>query len=214
MFLFFHQHQQDSHSQTVSSLTAELRDARQELREKTKEKKDADRAWQNYKADWQAAERKLKDSLERRDKLIEVKCWNLLPVCVITTPVDHYPIYTYILFLLNVANPARCWGAGPCFQRAAAELAEQTWTSDSPQTHTVIEDRSWNCPEIQGLLLHFLHHLFFFFWPPAYLLWCALSLFIFTSLIYIFKVWIYRCALRWRKVKLFTITAKLSEMNQ
>lgn len=89
MFLFFHQQQQDSHSQTVSSLTTQLRDARQELREKTKEKKDADRAWQNYKDDWQTAERKLKDNLQRRDKLIEVKCWNPLPVCIITTPIDH-----------------------------------------------------------------------------------------------------------------------------
>lgn len=62
----------------VSSLTAQLRDVRQELREKEKEKKEADRAWQNSREDRETEERKLRDSLEKRDKLIEVKCRNLL----------------------------------------------------------------------------------------------------------------------------------------
>ncbi|XP_035528216.1 uncharacterized protein si:ch73-95l15.5 isoform X2 [Morone saxatilis] len=70
--------QQESHSQTVSSLTAQLRDTRQELREKEKEKKQADRAWQNNREDREREERKLRDSLEKRDKLIEVTCRNLL----------------------------------------------------------------------------------------------------------------------------------------
>nr|XP_020500144.1 GRIP1-associated protein 1-like [Labrus bergylta] len=65
------QTQQESHSQTVSSLTAELRGTRQELRQKEKERKEADRAVQNLRQDGERAERKLKDSLEKRNKLIE-----------------------------------------------------------------------------------------------------------------------------------------------
>ncbi|XP_060905978.1 uncharacterized protein si:ch73-95l15.5 isoform X1 [Labrus mixtus] len=65
------QTQQESHSQTVSSLTAELRDTRQELRQKEKERKEAARAVQNLRQDGERAERKLRDSLEKRDKLIE-----------------------------------------------------------------------------------------------------------------------------------------------
>lgn len=65
------QNQQESHSQTVSSLTAQLRDTRQELREKEKEKKETHRAWQNNREDREREERKLRESLEKRDKLIE-----------------------------------------------------------------------------------------------------------------------------------------------
>ncbi|KAF3692262.1 hypothetical protein EXN66_Car007938 [Channa argus] len=65
------QNQQESHSQTASSLMAQLTDTRQELREKQKEKKEADRAWQNIREDRDREERKLRDRLEKRDKLIE-----------------------------------------------------------------------------------------------------------------------------------------------
>ncbi|XP_073341636.1 uncharacterized protein [Pagrus major] len=65
------QSQQQSHSQMVSSLTAQLRDTQQELREKEKQKKEADRAWQNIREDREREERKLRASLEKRDKLIE-----------------------------------------------------------------------------------------------------------------------------------------------
>ncbi|XP_037641080.1 uncharacterized protein si:ch73-95l15.5 [Sebastes umbrosus] len=65
------QSQQESHSQTVSSLTDQLRDTRRELREKEKEKKEADRAWQTNREDREREERRLRDSLEKRDKLIE-----------------------------------------------------------------------------------------------------------------------------------------------
>lgn len=61
----------------VSSLTAQLRDTQQELREKEKQKKEADRAWQNNREDREREERKLRASLEKRDKLIEVKSRNL-----------------------------------------------------------------------------------------------------------------------------------------
>ncbi|XP_049902858.1 uncharacterized protein si:ch73-95l15.5 [Epinephelus moara] len=65
------QSQQESHSQTVSSLMDHLRDTRRELREKEREKKEADRAWQNSREDRDREERRLRDSLEKRDKLIE-----------------------------------------------------------------------------------------------------------------------------------------------
>ncbi|XP_034067270.1 uncharacterized protein si:ch73-95l15.5 isoform X2 [Gymnodraco acuticeps] len=65
------QNQQQSHSQTVSSLSEQLKDTRQALREKEKEKKEADRVWQNSREDREREERKLRDSLEKRDKLIE-----------------------------------------------------------------------------------------------------------------------------------------------
>ncbi|XP_068615553.1 myomegalin [Brachionichthys hirsutus] len=65
------QNQQESHSQRISSLTAELRDVRRELREKENEKREADREMQNMRNNGEREERKLKDSLEKRDKLIE-----------------------------------------------------------------------------------------------------------------------------------------------
>ncbi|KAK9514216.1 hypothetical protein VZT92_027697 [Zoarces viviparus] len=65
------QNQQESHSQTVSSLTDQLRDTLRELRAKQKEKKEADRTRQDDREDREREERKLRDSLEKRDKLIE-----------------------------------------------------------------------------------------------------------------------------------------------
>ena len=68
----FLQNQQKSHSQTVSSLTEQLKDARRELREHGKEKREAERSWQHDREDREREERKLRASLEKRDKLIEV----------------------------------------------------------------------------------------------------------------------------------------------
>ncbi|XP_030604858.1 uncharacterized protein LOC115793853 [Archocentrus centrarchus] len=65
------QSQQESHRQAASSLTAQLRDARRELKEQEKEKKEADRAWQADREERERGERRLRDSLEKRDKLIE-----------------------------------------------------------------------------------------------------------------------------------------------
>uniref|UniRef100_A0A3Q0STN7 Si:ch73-95l15.5 n=1 Tax=Amphilophus citrinellus TaxID=61819 RepID=A0A3Q0STN7_AMPCI len=65
------QSQQESHRQAASSLTAQLRDARQEVKEQEKEKKEADRAWQADREERERGERRLRDSLEKRDKLIE-----------------------------------------------------------------------------------------------------------------------------------------------
>lgn len=65
------QTQQDSHSQTVSSLMVQLEDTRKEMKEKEKERKEANRVWQREREDKDRQERKLMDSLEKRDKLIE-----------------------------------------------------------------------------------------------------------------------------------------------
>ncbi|XP_077950901.1 uncharacterized protein LOC144389537 [Gasterosteus aculeatus] len=65
------QNQQASHSQTVSSLRDELGETRRELREKEKEKKEADRTGRNDREDRDREQRKLRDSLEKRDRLIE-----------------------------------------------------------------------------------------------------------------------------------------------
>ncbi|KAM6910491.1 uncharacterized protein FYW49_012432 [Xenentodon cancila] len=65
------QTQQEGHSQVVSSLTAQLRDAQQQLREKNKETKEAGRGWRDSREDRQREERRLRDSLEKRDHFIE-----------------------------------------------------------------------------------------------------------------------------------------------
>ncbi|XP_069571164.1 golgin subfamily A member 3 [Brachyistius frenatus] len=65
------QNQQESHSQTVSSLTTQLQDVQRELREKEKEKKEAERTGQKSREDREREERRLRDSLDRRDQLIE-----------------------------------------------------------------------------------------------------------------------------------------------
>ncbi|XP_034385028.1 uncharacterized protein si:ch73-95l15.5 isoform X2 [Cyclopterus lumpus] len=65
------QTRQGSHSQTVSSLTINSGDTRRELRAKEKEKKEADRVRQNNREDGEREERKLRDGLQKRNKLIE-----------------------------------------------------------------------------------------------------------------------------------------------
>lgn len=81
---FRHQQQQQTHDRMVSSSTAQLKDTRQELREKQKEKKEAERFWQNYKDDQEAEGRRLRDSLQSRDKLIEVICHLLVDLSFTT----------------------------------------------------------------------------------------------------------------------------------
>ncbi|XP_053700148.1 uncharacterized protein si:ch73-95l15.5 isoform X1 [Synchiropus splendidus] len=65
------QTQQVGQAQTQSSLSAKLRDTQQELREREKQKKEVERAWHNDREERQREERKLRDSLDKRDKLIE-----------------------------------------------------------------------------------------------------------------------------------------------
>ncbi|XP_061573363.1 uncharacterized protein si:ch73-95l15.5 [Cololabis saira] len=65
------QTQQESHSQTVSSLTAQLRDAQRQLREKDRETREAARGWRDDSEDREREERRLRDSLQKRDHLIQ-----------------------------------------------------------------------------------------------------------------------------------------------
>uniref|UniRef100_A0A4W5L1W6 Short myomegalin-like EB1 binding protein N-terminal domain-containing protein n=1 Tax=Hucho hucho TaxID=62062 RepID=A0A4W5L1W6_9TELE len=65
------QEQQQNHSQTVSSLSKQLNGTLNDLRESGKENKEAQRAWWSEKDDKEREERKLRESLELRDKLIE-----------------------------------------------------------------------------------------------------------------------------------------------
>ncbi|XP_013884180.1 uncharacterized protein si:ch73-95l15.5 isoform X2 [Austrofundulus limnaeus] len=65
------QAERESHGQTVSSLTARLTGLQQELREKQKERKEAERRRQNQQEDGERQERKLRDDLMKRDKLLE-----------------------------------------------------------------------------------------------------------------------------------------------
>ncbi|XP_061918710.1 uncharacterized protein si:ch73-95l15.5 [Entelurus aequoreus] len=65
------QSQQENQTQTTSSLTAQLNDARRSLHEEEKRRREADRMRQNQQEDAKRAERKLMDSLEKRDQLLE-----------------------------------------------------------------------------------------------------------------------------------------------
>ncbi|XP_024858115.1 CDK5 regulatory subunit-associated protein 2 isoform X2 [Kryptolebias marmoratus] len=65
------QTEQESHSRAVSGLTARLGDLQQQLRETQKDRKEAERAWQNRREDGEREDRRLRDSLMKRDKLIE-----------------------------------------------------------------------------------------------------------------------------------------------
>lgn len=71
-FSCFWRHQQEGHSQTAASLTAELRDLRLELRKSEEARREADRAWRSCREDWKAEEGRLVDKLDRRDSLIQV----------------------------------------------------------------------------------------------------------------------------------------------
>ncbi|XP_071240476.1 myosin-13-like isoform X2 [Salvelinus alpinus] len=65
------QEQQQNHSQTVSSLSKQLNETANDLRERGKENKETQRAWRSEKEDKEREERNLRESLEKRDKLIE-----------------------------------------------------------------------------------------------------------------------------------------------
>lgn len=65
------QAQQQNHSQVVSSLTDRLREAQQELREKQEAAKEAERARRCDREDGEREQRRLRESLQKRDRLIE-----------------------------------------------------------------------------------------------------------------------------------------------
>ncbi|XP_010904015.2 uncharacterized protein si:ch73-95l15.5 [Esox lucius] len=65
------QEQRQKHGQTVSSLSQQLKDTQNQLRERGKESREAEWAWLCEKQDREREERKLRESLEKRDKLIQ-----------------------------------------------------------------------------------------------------------------------------------------------
>ncbi|XP_072547129.1 uncharacterized protein [Salminus brasiliensis] len=65
------QDQKQCHKQAIAELTEQLRDVRKELRETSKENKQAEQAWKAEKAQRSLEEEKLRESLQKRDKIIE-----------------------------------------------------------------------------------------------------------------------------------------------
>ncbi|XP_036420316.1 uncharacterized protein si:ch73-95l15.5 [Colossoma macropomum] len=65
------QDQRLSHQQAIAELTEQLRDTRKELREAIKENKEAEQVWHAEKTKRDVDEARLKESLQKRDKLIE-----------------------------------------------------------------------------------------------------------------------------------------------
>lgn len=123
------QQQQESHSQTVSSLTAELRGLRLELRTREKERRETERAWRSRGEDWKTEEAKLRDNLDRRDRLIQVGRAEFTPPSYTAKPADSF-------FPPLTANPVGRGGARPSVDGAAAEPLEQTSASLLHHTHT------------------------------------------------------------------------------
>ena len=72
MLSSFQQEQQETHSKTRAVLKEQLCETQNKLREGWKENKEVEKAWQKDKQDRERKEWKLKDSLEMRNKLIEV----------------------------------------------------------------------------------------------------------------------------------------------
>ncbi|TRY96751.1 hypothetical protein DNTS_009614 [Danionella cerebrum] len=63
--------QRENHKQAITALSGQLKDALQELREKSKEKKEAELGWRKENKERVFEEGKLRDNLQKRDKLIE-----------------------------------------------------------------------------------------------------------------------------------------------
>ncbi|XP_051535689.1 uncharacterized protein LOC127430171 [Myxocyprinus asiaticus] len=65
------QDQRENHKQAISEMSQRLKNALEELREKTKEKKEAELGRKKENKERAFEERKLRDNLQKRDKLIE-----------------------------------------------------------------------------------------------------------------------------------------------
>ncbi|GAA6102957.1 uncharacterized protein si:ch73-95l15.5 [Tachysurus ichikawai] len=65
------QNQSQSHKQAITELSEQLRDSRKELREMIKDTKLAEQAWKSERAKRDLEEGRLRESLQKRDKLIE-----------------------------------------------------------------------------------------------------------------------------------------------
>ncbi|KAK3531219.1 hypothetical protein QTP70_015245 [Hemibagrus guttatus] len=65
------QNQRQSHKQAITELSEQLRDSRKELREMIKDNKLAEQAWKAERTKKDLEESRLRESLQKRDKLIE-----------------------------------------------------------------------------------------------------------------------------------------------
>uniref|UniRef100_A0A8C1WWD2 Si:ch73-95l15.5 n=1 Tax=Cyprinus carpio TaxID=7962 RepID=A0A8C1WWD2_CYPCA len=63
--------QRENHKQAITALSEQLKNTLKELREKTKEKKEAELGWKKENKERAFEEEKLRDNLQKRDKLIE-----------------------------------------------------------------------------------------------------------------------------------------------
>ncbi|XP_052431798.1 repetitive organellar protein [Carassius gibelio] len=63
--------QRENHKQAITALSEQLKNTLKELREKTKEKKEAELGWKKENKERASEEGKLRDNLQKRDKLIE-----------------------------------------------------------------------------------------------------------------------------------------------
>ncbi|KAK9962443.1 hypothetical protein ABG768_007809 [Culter alburnus] len=63
--------QRENHKRAITALSQQLKDTLKELREKTKEKKEAELGWKKENKERAFEEGKLRDNLQKRDKLIE-----------------------------------------------------------------------------------------------------------------------------------------------
>ncbi|XP_018980098.2 uncharacterized protein PFB0145c-like [Cyprinus carpio] len=63
--------QRENHKQAITALSEQLKNTLKELREKTKEKKEAELGWKKENKERAFEEGKLRDNLQKRDKLIE-----------------------------------------------------------------------------------------------------------------------------------------------
>lgn len=106
-FVSFHQHasmffqdQRENHKRAITALSEQLKDTLKELREKTKEKKEAELGWKKENKERAFEEGKLRDNLQKRDQLIEVNHLPLLTVGVYIRP-EHRLLMSYFLFAFH-----------------------------------------------------------------------------------------------------------------
>lgn len=66
------QEQRENHKRAITALSEQLKNTLKELREKAKERKEAELGWKKENKERAFEEGKLRDNLQKRDKLIEV----------------------------------------------------------------------------------------------------------------------------------------------
>lgn len=121
----FFQDQRENHKRAITALSQQLKDTLKELREKTKEKKEAELGWKKENKERAFEEGKLRDNLQKRDKLIEV---NISPYCRCVLMLETTGCYKcnplltrYFFGLPFIASSSGVRGAGWRVNRATAK---------------------------------------------------------------------------------------------